>query len=141
VENERLSRRSQSRRLVLALRQMNPVHVFLSSFFKSFIILSCYLCLGLISGPFPSSFPTELQRVRHTLRPSPPHSLEHYENSILRRLQFPKLLITHFDLLLHLEVQVLPAPSFCNDLSVMFFPKCERQISRSYETHDVTVFI
>ena len=122
------------------MSQMNPVHAFLSSCFKSFMILSCYLCLGPISGPFPSSFPTELQRVCHTPRPSPPVSLEHSDNNILPRVQFSKFLITRFYLLLHLQVQVLSAPSFSDTLSVMFFPKCERQISRPYKTHGVTVF-
>jgi len=39
---------------------MNPVHTFPVYFPKINLILSSYLCLGLLSGLFPSGFPTEI---------------------------------------------------------------------------------
>jgi hypothetical protein len=42
--------------LVPILSEMNPVHTFHSYFLRSILILSSYLCLGLMSGFFPSGF-------------------------------------------------------------------------------------
>ena len=39
------------------LNQINPVHACPSQFLKIHLILSFHFCLGLPSGPFPSSFP------------------------------------------------------------------------------------
>jgi len=47
------------------LSQINPVHIPHFTSWKSSIILSFHLCLGLSSGPFPSDFPTKtLNRLR-----------------------------------------------------------------------------
>jgi hypothetical protein len=93
--------------LVSVMTQMNPVHTLTAYFFRSILILSSHLHLGLPNGVFPSGFPNKaLQALFFHVSyiPCPSHSQFDHSNNIMQ------------------EVQIMKPPHYASFFSLLFHP-------------------
>jgi len=120
------------------LTQNDPVHAPHPTSWRSILILSSHLRLGLPSGLFPSVFPTKTvhaSSLHHTCyMPRRSHSSRFdHPNNIWWRVQIIKLLIMYFSplpwYLVPLRPKYSPQQPILKHPQPMFLPQCERQIS------------